>query len=61
MGGKRGGKHMSEKGKAIAKKLAEAIESLPESKREYFMGYAEGVADAQVKPKENDSTDSAQA
>lgn len=52
---------MSEKGKAIAKKLAKAIEALPEAKKEYFLGYAEGVADAQAKPKENGSTDSAQA
>lgn len=35
---------MSEKEKHIAEKLAKACEILPDSKREYLIGYAEGVA-----------------
>jgi hypothetical protein len=35
---------MSEAEKTTLMKLAEAMEALPESKREYLMGYAEGVA-----------------
>lgn len=35
---------MSEREKQIAEKLAEAYEQLPEGKKEYLMGYAEGVA-----------------
>lgn len=35
---------MSEKEKHIAEKLAKACEVLPDSKREYLIGYAEGVA-----------------
>ena len=43
---------MSEKGKAIAKKLAKAIEALPEAKKEYFLGYAEGVASMKARAME---------
>lgn len=35
---------MSEKEKRIIEKLAAACEYLPESKKEYLIGYAEGVA-----------------
>lgn len=35
---------MSEKGKAVAEKLAEAFDVLPEAKKEYLLGYADGVA-----------------
>ena len=35
---------MSEKERHIAEKLAKACEVLPDSKREYLIGYAEGVA-----------------
>lgn len=35
---------MSEREKQIAKKLADACEQLPEGKKEFLMGYAEGVA-----------------
>lgn len=35
---------MSEKEKRIVEKLAAACEYLPESKKEYLIGYAEGVA-----------------
>lgn len=37
---------MSKEEKAIAKKLAEALNALPESKKEYLIGFAEGVAAA---------------
>lgn len=43
---------MSEKEKAIAERLAEAFEALPESKREYLLGYADGVAGTQPKQEE---------
>ncbi len=35
---------MSEREKKIAEKLAAACEQLPDSKWEYLLGYAEGVA-----------------
>lgn len=35
---------MSEKEKHIGEKLAKACEILPDAKREYLIGYAEGVA-----------------
>ena len=35
---------MSEKEKKIAKALAEAAKALPDEKKEYLLGYAEGVA-----------------
>lgn len=35
---------MSTEDKTIAKTLAEAISALPDGKREYLIGYAEGVA-----------------
>lgn len=36
---------MSEKERAIAEKLAETFDALPEAKKERLIGYAEGVAD----------------
>ena len=41
---KEGGTYMSEKEKDTAKTLAEAFEALPDSKKEFLLGYAEGVA-----------------
>jgi len=35
---------MSEREKKIAEKLAAACEQLPDGKKEFLMGYAEGVA-----------------
>lgn len=35
---------MSEKEKQIAEKIASACEQLPDSKREFLLGFAEGVA-----------------
>ena len=35
---------MSENEKKIAQSLTKALEVLPESKREFLLGYAEGVA-----------------
>ena len=40
---------MSEKEKAIAEKLAETFDALPEAKKERMLGYAEGVADMKAK------------
>lgn len=45
-----GGVNMSEKEKRIAEKLAAVCEQLPDGKKEFLMGYAEGVA-AMAKPK----------
>lgn len=35
---------MSDKSKKIIKGLAEAVEVLPDDKREYLLGFADGVA-----------------
>lgn len=35
---------MSKEEKTIAKSLAEALQILPDGKREYLIGFAEGVA-----------------
>ena len=35
---------MNDKDKDIAETLAEAVKALPEDKREFLLGYAEGVA-----------------
>lgn len=35
---------MSEKEKKIAEALADAVNALPDSKKEYLLGFAEGVA-----------------
>ena len=50
---------MSTEDKVIAKTLAEAISALPDGKREYLIGYAEGVAamaarQAAIMPPEKD-------
>ena len=47
---------MSDREKAIAEKLAEAFDSLPEAKKEYLLGYADGVAGMQqaAKPQETE-------
>lgn len=48
---------MSEKEKALAERLAAAFDALPESKKEYLLGYADGVAGMQAKQdKESGST-----
>lgn len=36
---------MSEMEKATAAKMAEIFDKLPQGKQQYFMGYADGVAD----------------
>lgn len=47
---------MAEKEKQIAQAMADAIAILPEEKKEYFLGFAEGVAAMaeQVKSKPNE-------
>lgn len=47
---------MSEKEKAIAAKLAETFDALPEAKKERLIGYAEGVADMKAQAEENPTT-----
>lgn len=44
---------MADKEKQIAKTLADAIATLPEEKKQYFIGYAEGVAAMAEQTKEN--------
>ena len=47
---------MSAKEKELVKSITEAVSTLPEEKREYLLGYAEGVlAMAERKPR-GDST-----
>lgn len=43
---------MSEREKQIAEKLAAACEQLPDGKKEFLIGYAEGVAAMAGKVKE---------
>lgn len=45
---------MSEREKQIAENLAEAVAKLPDSKREFLLGYAEGVAAMADKAKEQE-------
>lgn len=45
---------LSEKEKAIIMSLAEAFNTMPESKREYLLGYADGVAGMQAKAQNAD-------
>lgn len=48
---------MLEKEKQIAQTLAAAVATLPEEKKEYFVGFAEGVAAmADLKPKAQPTT-----
>lgn len=48
---------MSEKEKQIAEKLAAACEVLPDGKKEFLIGYAEGVAAMAKKSEEQEKTD----
>ena len=41
---RKGERHMMDAEKAVCAKLAEALEALPPEKKEYMIGYAEGVA-----------------
>ena len=43
---------MSKEEKTIAKSLAEALQILPDGKREYLIGFAEGVAARRMKRSE---------
>ena len=45
---------MSEREKKIAENLAKACEILPDGKKEFLLGYAEGVAAMAEKPKTDD-------
>lgn len=47
---------MSGKEKAIAKSLADAVNALPDNKKEYLIGFAEGVAAMAEKQKEKNET-----
>ena len=39
-----GGERMGQDEKKLARKLAETVKALPSDKREYLIGFAEGVA-----------------
>lgn len=43
---------MSNNEKAIGKKIEKALSSVPEAKKEYFLGFAEGVEAANKKQAE---------
>lgn len=45
---------MSEREKQIAENLADAVSRLPDSKKEFLLGYAEGVAAMADKAKEQE-------
>lgn len=49
---------MSEKEKTICKNLEKALSSIPEAKKEYFLGFAEGVDAAKKKQEESQEKDS---
>lgn len=44
------GDTVSKEEKQLAKKLAETVKALPPEKREFLIGFAEGVAAATSKP-----------
>ena len=46
---------MEENEKQSIQRMADALEGLPEEKKQFFLGFAEGVA-AMVEPKEAKST-----
>lgn len=45
---------MSQEEKKLAKKLAETVKALPPDKREYLIGFAEGVAAAKKQEEKED-------
>lgn len=45
---------MSSKEKEIVKSITEAVSTLPEEKREYILGYAEGVLAMADRARRND-------
>lgn len=47
---------MSIKEKEIVKSITEAVSTLPEEKREYLLGYAEGVLAMADRARRNDPT-----
>lgn len=46
---------MSNNEKAIGKKIEKALSSVPEAKKEYFLGFAEGVEAANKKQAEKEN------
>lgn len=50
---------MSEKEKRICRALAKALEAIPEEKKEYFLGFAEGVEAAMRGSAESEPTTTA--
>ena len=56
----KGSDNVSEKEKQIAENIVKACELLPEGKKEFLLGYAEGVAAMAKKPKRKKKPDSEQ-
>ena len=52
---KKRGEMMSQEEKKLAKKLAETVKALPPDKREYLIGFAEGVAAAKKQEEKEDN------
>lgn len=50
---------MSSKEKEIVKSITEAVSTLPEEKREYILGYAEGVLAMADRARRNDQAPAA--
>lgn len=48
---------MSDKERDIVKAISEAMKKLPESKKEYLIGYADGVAAMAEKKEEKEETE----
>lgn len=50
-------KDLSEKEKKIAQAITKAMKHIPDDKKEFFIGYAQGVADAKKKQEETAEDD----
>lgn len=51
---------MSEKEKAIVQRIAEAFKRMPDGRREYLLGFAEGVLHATSEKEQQESNDNAE-
>lgn len=51
---------LSEKEKAIIKRIAEAFKRMPDGRREYLLGFAEGVLHATSEREQQEPNDSAE-
>lgn len=51
---------LSEKEKAIVQRIAEAFKRMPDGRREYLLGFAEGVLHATSEKEQQESNDNAE-